>query len=246
MLFRKQPHSPAVEPSRLPRHVAIIMDGNGRWAKKRHVPRSAGHAAGAETLRRIATYAKDLGISYLTLYAFSTENWKRPKEEIDGIMNLLRRYLQETLRDMEKNQFHMAFFGDLTPLDPELQVLCTQVEERSRVYTDYQMNICLNYGGRDELIHAAKAFAADCVAGKKDPAALTEADFAKYLYTAGVPDPDLIIRPSGEQRLSNFLLWQAAYAEFYTTDICWPDFKEKDFLDAIDTYQRRSRRFGGT
>lgn len=245
MLFRKQPHSLDVDLDHLPRHVAIIMDGNGRWAKKRHVPRSAGHAAGAETLRRIATCAKDLGVSYLTVYAFSTENWKRPQEEIDAIMGLLKRYLQETLRDMEKNQFHMAFFGDLTALDSELQALCAQVEEVSRVYTDYQMNICLNYGGRDELIHAARAFAADCVAGKKDPNALTEADFSHYLYTAGVPDPDLIIRPSGEQRLSNFLLWQAAYAELYVTDICWPDFKEKDFLDAIAAYQRRSRRFGG-
>lgn len=246
MLFRRQHQSPAVDPDRLPKHVAIIMDGNGRWAKKRHVPRSAGHAAGAETLRRIATCAKDLGISYLTVYTFSTENWKRPQEEIAGIMGLLKRYLQETLRDMEKNQFHMAFFGDLTALDPELQALCAQVEEVSKVYPAYQMNICLNYGGRDEIIHAAKAFAADCVAGKKDPAKLTEADFSRYLYTADIPDPDLIIRPSGEQRLSNFLLWQAAYAEFYTTDICWPDFKEKDFLDAIGTYQRRSRRFGGT
>ncbi len=246
MLFRKPAPTSDLDLDHLPRHVAIIMDGNGRWAKRRHVPRGAGHAAGAETLRRIATCARDLGIPYLTLYAFSTENWKRPEEEVAGIMDLLERYLRETLRDMEKNRFHMAFLGDLTPLSPELRALCAQVEETSRVYTSYQMNICFNYGGRDEIVRAARSFAADCLAGKRDPASLTEADFSGYLYTAGIPDPDLIIRPSGEQRLSNFLLWQAAYAEFYTTDIYWPDFKEQDFLDAIRAFQRRSRRFGGT
>ncbi len=246
MLFRKSTAAPSVDMAHLPRHIAIIMDGNGRWAKKRHIPRSAGHAAGAETLRRVATCAKELGIPYLTVYAFSTENWKRPQGEIDGIMGLLRDYLQETLRDMEKNQFRMAFFGDLSPLSEDLKALCAQVEEASKAYPAFQMNICLNYGGRDELLRAAKAFAADCVAGQKDPAALTQTDFSAYLYTAGVPDPDLIIRPSGEQRLSNFLLWQAAYSEFYYTDICWPDFKKQDLLAAIGSYQLRSRRFGGT
>ncbi len=231
---------------RLPRHIAIIMDGNGRWAKRRHIPRSAGHAAGAETLRQIATCVKDLGIPYLTVYAFSTENWKRPKEEVDAIMGLLKNYLQETLRDMEKNRFYMTFLGDLTPLDPELRALCDQVERVSSAYPDQQMNICFNYGGRDEILHAAKAYAADCVAGRADPGQLSEKDFAGYLYTKDIPDPDLIIRPSGEQRLSNFLLWQAAYAEFYYTDICWPDFKKRDLLEAIRTYQLRSRRFGGT
>ncbi len=246
MLFRKLPEAVALDMERLPRHIAIIMDGNGRWAKRRHVPRSAGHAAGAETLRQIATCVKDLGIPYLTVYAFSTENWKRSKEEVDAIMGLLKNYLQETLRDMEKNRFHMTFLGDLAPLDPELRALCVQVEEVSSVYSDRQMNICFNYGGRDEIIHAAKAFAADCVAGRADPERLTEQEFAGYLYTKDIPDPDLIIRPSGEQRLSNFLLWQAAYAELYYTDIFWPDFKKRDLLEAIRTYQLRSRRFGGT
>ncbi len=246
MLFRKRPEAVDLDMERLPRHIAIIMDGNGRWAKRRHVPRSAGHAAGAETLRQIATCVKDLGIPYLTVYAFSTENWKRSKEEVDAIMGLLKNYLQETLRDMEKNRFHMTFLGDLAPLDPELRALCEQVEKVSSAYPDRQMNICFNYGGRDEIIHAAKAFAADCVAGRADPERLTEQEFAGYLYTKGIPDPDLIIRPSGEQRLSNFLLWQAAYAEFYYTDIFWPDFKKRDLLEAIRTYQLRSRRFGGT
>ncbi len=246
MLFCKRSEAVALDMERLPRHIAIIMDGNGRWAKRRHIPRSAGHAAGAETLRQIAICVKDLGIPYLTVYAFSTENWKRPKEEVDAIMGLLKSYLQETLRDMEKNRFHMTFLGDLTPLDPELRALCDEVETVSSAYPDQQMNICFNYGGRDEILHAARAFAADCAAGRADPEGLTEQGFAGYLYTRGIPDPDLIIRPSGEQRLSNFLLWQAAYAELYYTDICWPDFKKRDLLEAIRTYQLRSRRFGGT
>ena len=245
MFFSKKAPAPGVDLEHLPRHIAIIMDGNGRWAKKRHLPRSAGHAAGAETLRKIATQAKELGIPYLTLYAFSTENWKRSADEVGAIMGLLKNYLQEVLRDMEKNQFHTVFFGDLSALNPELQTLCKQAEEASSQYTDFQMNICLNYGGRDEILQAARAFAADCVHGKADPSALTEADFERYLYSRGVPDPDLIIRPSGEQRLSNFLLWQAAYAEFYYTDILWPDFKEEDLMAAIEAYQHRKRRFGG-
>ncbi len=245
MLFSKKSPAPQLDPERLPRHIAIIMDGNGRWAQKRHMPRSGGHAVGAETLRKIATQVKKLGIPYLTVYAFSTENWKRSQEEVGAIMGLLKNYLLEALRDMEKNQFHTAFFGDLAPLDPELQDLCHKVEETSRRYTDCQMNVCLNYGGRDEIIRAAKAFAADCLAGTATPDSLSEAGFSAYLYTAGIPDPDLIIRPGGEQRLSNFLVWQAAYAEFYYTDVLWPDFDEKDLQDAILAYQLRKRRFGG-
>lgn len=245
MLFRKRTPSPHIDPERLPQHIAIIMDGNGRWAKKHHLPRSGGHAAGAETLRKIATCVKELGIPYLSVYAFSTENWKRPPEEIEGIMGLLKNYLLEALRDMDKNQFHTAFFGDLSPLTPELQDLCARVEAASSVYTDCQMNVCLNYGGRDEILRAARAYAADCVKGIASTETLSESEFEGYLYTKGVPDPDLIIRPSGEQRLSNFLLWQAAYSEFYYTNICWPDFKKQDLLDAIGTYQLRSRRFGG-
>ena len=245
MLFSKKPPAPEVDLEHLPQHIAIIMDGNGRWAKKRHLPRSAGHSAGSETLRRIATQVKKLGIPYLTLYAFSTENWKRAPEEVSAIMDLLRNYLREALRDMDKNQFQISFFGDLSALDPDLQALCDQVGEVSKKYPQCRMNICLNYGGRDEILHAARAFAADCVAGSADPEALTEEQFGAYLYSRGVPNPDLIIRPSGEQRLSNFLLWQAAYAEFYYTDILWPDFREADLLAAIGAYQQRKRRFGG-
>lgn len=245
MLFSKKSPAPQLDLERLPRHIAIIMDGNGRWAQKRHMPRSSGHAVGAETLRRIATQVKQLGIPYLTVYAFSTENWKRSQDEVEAIMGLLKNYLLEALRDMEKNQFHTAFLGDLAPLDSELQALCRQVEETSRQYTDCQMNVCLNYGGRDEIIRAAKAFAADCLAGTAAPGSLSEAGFSAYLYTAGIPDPDLIIRPGGEQRLSNFLVWQAAYSELYYTDVLWPDFGKQDLKDAILAYQHRKRRFGG-
>ena len=227
-----------------PRHIAIIMDGNGRWAKQRGLPRTAGHAAGAEAFRRIANYCRTLGVEYLTVYAFSTENWKRSAEEVAGIMKLLRRYLEEALRDMEKNRVKFRFFGDLTRLSPELQALCHDAESRSEDY-DVQVNFCLNYGGRDEIIHAVKAYTADVAAGKADPEKLTEDVFSRYLYSAGVPDPELIIRPSGEIRLSNFMLWQCAYSEFYFCDTLWPDFTRQDMDRAIIDYQRRDRRFGG-
>lgn len=230
----------------LPQHVAIIMDGNRRWAKRRLLPGSGGHAAGAETFRKIATYAKEIGLHYLTVYAFSTENWKRPKEEVSTIMNLLKKYLQEALRDAEKNQIRMNFLGDLAPLDNELRSLCEQVQEATLPYEDCQVNICLNYGARDEILRATRKLFAECVDGKKAIDELTEDDFSAHLYTSEIPDPDLIIRPGGEQRLSNFLLWQAAYAELYFTDVSWPDFKKEDLLNAIGTYQLRSRRFGGT
>lgn len=247
MLFGKRPKETAqVDLNNLPQHVAIIMDGNGRWAKHRHLPRSGGHAAGAETFRAIATYAKEIGLRYLTVYAFSTENWKRPKDEVDAIMRLLRNYLDEALRDMEKNQIHMAFWGNLTPLDPELRALCERVDRMSRQYTQCNVHICLNYGSRDEIMHATKTFAAECAAGKRKTEDMTESLFSGYLYSKDVPDPDLIIRPSGEQRLSNFLLWQSAYAELYFTDVYWPDFKKEHLLQAIHAYQLRQRRFGGT
>lgn len=236
----------AVDFEHLPQHVAIIMDGNRRWAKKHLLPGSGGHSAGAETFRKIATCAKEIGLRYLTVYAFSTENWKRSKEEVTTIMRLLKKYLQEALRDAEKNQIRMNFLGDLAPLDQELRELCLRVEEATEAYTDCQVNICLNYGARDEILWAAKALATACVQGEKSPDMLTEQDFAACLYTGAIPDPDLIIRPGGEQRLSNFLLWQAAYAELYYTDISWPDFTKEDLLEAIGTYQLRSRRFGGT
>ena len=228
-----------------PRHIAIIMDGNGRWAKKRGLPRTAGHAAGAETFRKIANYCRTLGVQYLTVYAFSTENWKRSEAEINGIMKLLGNYLKEALRDMEKNHVCFKFFGDLSKLSPKLQELCETAQEQSRVFHDVQVNFCLNYGGRDEIVHAAKAFAEDVVAGKYQPEDLTESVLSNYLYSAGIPDPELIIRPSGEQRTSNFLLWQSAYSEFVFMDVLWPDFGPDDLDEAISLYHRRNRRFGG-
>ena len=234
-----------VDFTRLPRHVAIIMDGNGRWAKKRGLPRTAGHAAGAENFRTIATYCKEIGLQYLTVYAFSTENWKRPADEVSAIMGLLKKYLMEAIEKMERDRVKMCFFGDLTPLPEELRLLCEQTKEISKHYDGVQVNICLNYGGRDELVRAARAFAEDCVSGRADPNHLTEQQFGGYLFSRGVPDPDLIIRPSGEIRVSNFLLWQSAYSEYYFTDVLWPDFDKNELHRALAAYQHRQRRFGG-
>ena len=228
-----------------PRHIAIIMDGNGRWAKKRGLPRTAGHAAGAEAFRRIANYCRTLGVEYLTVYAFSTENWKRSEEEVGAIMKLLGRYLQEALQDMEKNHVRFKFFGDLNRLNPELQKLCRDAENRSSVFADVQVNFCLNYGGRDELVSATRAFSADVLAGKYKPEDLTEELLSSYLYSHGVPDPELIIRPSGELRTSNFLLWQSAYSEYVFLNVLWPDFGPDDLDEAIRQYHQRNRRFGG-
>lgn len=227
-----------------PRHIAIIMDGNGRWAKQRGLPRTAGHAAGAETFRRIAEHCRTLGVEYLTVYAFSTENWKRSEEEVGGIMRLLGNYLREALRDMEKNHVRFRFFGDLSRLTPELQKLCRDAENQSADF-DVQVNFCLNYGGRDEIVRAARAFAADVAAGKCRAEELTEDMLSGYLYSADVPDPELIIRPSGEMRTSNFLLWQSAYSEFVFMNVMWPDFGPADLDEAIEEYHRRNRRFGG-
>ncbi len=236
---------PELDLSRLPRHLAIIMDGNGRWAKKRGMPRTAGHKAGAETFRKIATICNDLHMEYLTVYAFSTENWKRPQEEVSAIMRLLHNYLQEAIADMEKDNIRLQFFGDLTRLAPELQELCRQTNQISQRCTGLQVNICLNYGGRDELVRAARRMAEDCVSGRLDCAAVDEETMGRYLFSAGVPDVDLVIRPSGELRISNFLLWQSAYAEFYFTDVLWPDFDRAELYRAIASFQSRSRRFGG-
>ena len=227
-----------------PRHIAIIMDGNGRWAKKRGLPRTAGHSAGAEAFRRIANYCRTLGVEYLTVYAFSTENWKRSQEEVGGIMLLLRRYLEEAIRDMTKNRVRFRFFGDLSKLSPQLQKLCYDAENQSAEY-DVQVNFCLNYGGRDEIVRAARAFATQVAEGKRKPEELTEELFSSYLYSAGVPDPELVIRPSGELRTSNFLPWQSAYSEYVFMDVLWPDFGPQDLDKAIDEYHRRNRRFGG-
>lgn len=234
-----------VDFARLPGHIAIIMDGNGRWAKKRGLPRTAGHAAGAETFRSIATYCKDIGLDYLTVYAFSSENWRRPEEEVSAIMGLLKKYLLEAIAKMERDRVKMEFFGDLSPLTPELRQLCERTREISRHYEGCQVNVCLNYGGRDELLQAAKSFALDCVEGRADPNHLTQERFGGYLYSRGVPDPDLIIRTSGELRLSNFLPWQSAYAELYFTDVLWPDFTPEVLDQALLAYQGRKRRFGG-
>ena len=227
-----------------PRHIAIIMDGNGRWAQKRGLPRTAGHAAGSETFRRIATRCKNLGVEYLTVYAFSTENWKRSSDEVGAIMSLFEKYLHEAIDEMEADHIRLKILGELGPISPELRALIERTDEISTHYQGFQANICINYGGRDEIVHAARRFA-DCAAGRRSPEALTEADFSHYLYTDGIPDPELIIRPSGEERISNFLLWQSAYAEFYFTDVLWPDFDEKELDRAIEAYHKRDRRFGG-
>ena len=235
----------AEERKDVPRHVAIILDGNGRWAKKRMLPRNAGHAAGSKNVEKICKAAWEMGIEYVTMYAFSTENWKRPAEEVSAIMELLRKYLLEAIAEMEKEKIRIVFFGDLSPLPAELRQLAEETVERSAKYGPCQVNICLNYGGRDELLRAARAFAADCAAGKRTPEELSETVFSNYLFSAGVPDPDLLIRPGGEERISNFLLWQAAYAEFYFTDVNWPDFDREELRKAFAAYALRQRRYGG-
>ncbi len=222
----------------LPRHIAIIMDGNGRWAQRRGLPRTEGHSAGADSFRRAARYCQKLGIDYLTVYAFSTENWKRPLDEIEGIMTLLEKYLRQALEDMEKEKIRICIFGDLTPFREDLQTLCRACMDRSRIYTGAQVNICLNYGGRDEIVRAARRWAA---AGCPE---LDEERFGAYMWGGGIPDPDLLIRPGGEMRISNFLLWEIAYAELYFTEVLWPDFDEKEMDRAIAAFQHRQRRFG--
>ena len=228
-----------------PQHIAIIMDGNGRWAKKRGLPRTAGHAAGAETFRRIATYCRSIGVKYLTVYAFSTENWKRSRDEVESIMALFEKYLHEAIDEMEQDHIRLKVLGDLSRISPELRALIERTAEISTHYDGFQANICINYGGRDEIVHAARRFAAQCAAGERKPEELTEEAFGALLYSGGIPDPELIIRPSGEERISNFLLWQSAYSEYYFTDVLWPDFDERELDRAITAYQKRDRRFGG-
>ncbi|MBQ6317532.1 MAG: isoprenyl transferase, partial [Oscillospiraceae bacterium] len=227
-----------------PRHIAIILDGNGRWAKKRALPRTAGHAVGAETFRKIALHCRDIGVDYLTVYAFSTENWKRPEEEVMTIMHLLKKYLHEAIGTMERDHIKMKVFGDVAGLPKELQDLVAETNEISRRYEGFQANICLNYGGRAEIVHAAERYAADRLEGKAE-GPLTEERFSGYLYSSGIPDPDLLIRPGGEQRISNFLLWQCAYSEFYFTDVLWPDFSAEELDRAVEAFRRRDRRYGG-
>ena len=227
-----------------PRHVAIILDGNGRWAKQKGLPRTAGHSAGSENFRKIAYYCRDIGLDYLTVYAFSTENWKRPAEEVRTIMRLLGKYLNEAIETMERDGIKMRVFGDVSGLPEELQKLVDRTNEISEHYDGFQANICLNYGGRAELIHAAESYARDFRDGVvTEP--LSEETFGNYLYSAGIPDPDLLIRPGGELRISNFLLWQCAYSEFYFTDVLWPDFTTDELDKAIAAYLNRERRYGG-
>lgn len=228
----------------VPRHIAIIMDGNGRWAKSRGLPRSAGHREGAKTVEKIAEHCRRIGVRYLTLYAFSTENWNRPKEEVDAIFGLLRRYLAD-VEARKNDSARMVFLGDRTPLAPDIQERMALCERESRGHTGMTLSIAINYGGRDEILRAVRKLTQKAAAGSVDPNRLDEAAFSSELDTAGQPDPDLVIRPSGEMRLSNFLLWQCAYAEFVSMDVLWPDFTPADLDRAIAEYWKRSRRFGG-
>ncbi len=224
----------------LPRHIAIIMDGNGRWAKKRSLPRSAGHAAGAKTFKDIARYCNKIGLEYLTVYAFSTENWKRPKEEVDGIMKLLRDYLIDAENFKDEN-IKVKFLGNLEVLDEDIKALIKKNEEGSKDATGLNLNIAINYGGKDEITRAVRDIVKEGIPAEE----ITEEVISEHLYTKGMPDPDFIIRPSGEYRLSNYLIWQSAYAEYWFSDILWPDFKPRHLEQAIDEYNHRNRRFGG-
>ncbi len=245
MLFQKKKKLPAPDRAQLPRHIAVVMDGNGRWAQKRGMPRTFGHSAGSETFQKDAEYLSDLGIEYFTVYAFSTENWKRPPEEVQEILRLLEKYLHKAIREMREKNIRLQFFGDLTPFSPELRALIDETNAISRTTTGMLVSVCLNYGGRAELVRAARLLAEQCVAGTLLPEDIDERRFSGYLYSADIPDPDLMIRPGGEMRLSNFLLWQNAYTEFYFSDVLWPDFDQRQMDAAILAYQQRKRRFGG-
>ena len=244
-LFKKRSDDIRLADIQLPEHIGIIMDGNGRWAKKRGLPRSAGHTVGAQTFRKIARYCSNIGIKYLTVYAFSTENWRRPKEEVDALMKLFGEYLNEALRDFRDDDIVVRFIGDRTAFSPELLELMNENEELSASRDGMVLNIAMNYGGRDELARAVRSIAEEVKNGSIDPSDIDEKLISDHTYTKGQPDPDLIIRPSGEHRTSNFLLWQSAYSEYVIMDILWPDFTEKDLDAALIEYAKRSRRFGG-
>ncbi|WP_297631389.1 isoprenyl transferase [uncultured Clostridium sp.] len=229
----------------IPKHIAIIMDGNGRWAKKRKLPRTMGHKAGVETIRRVLKEADRIGIKYMTLYAFSTENWKRPKDEVGALMKLLVQYLRQEINELHKKGVKINVLGDMSMLPKECREEIKKAKEKTKDNSGITMNIALNYGGRNEIIRGIKKLALEIKEGNIDISDINEEMFENYLYTKDIPDPDIIIRPSGEQRLSNFLLWQCAYSEFWYSDICWPDFKEKDLHQAIYDFQQRDRRFGG-
>ncbi len=224
----------------LPRHIAIIMDGNGRWAKKRSLPRSAGHIAGAKTFKSIARYCNKIGLEYLTVYAFSTENWKRPKDEVEGIMNLLRDYLKDA-ENFKHENIRVKFIGNLEPLAEDIKELIKKDEDGSKDATGLKLNIAINYGGKDEITRAVRSIIDEGIPSSE----VTEEVISQHLYTKDMPDPDFIIRPSGEYRLSNYLIWQSAYAEYWFSDILWPDFTPKHLEKAIDDFNHRNRRFGG-
>ncbi len=230
---------------KIPEHVAIILDGNGRWARKKGMPRNYGHAQGSKTVENICEEAYKMGIKYLTVYAFSTENWKRPRDEVDALMKLLRNYMKTCLKTAEKNRMRVRVLGDLKGLDEDIRSRILELQEASRDNDGLNFQIAINYGSRDEMLRAMGKMAADQAAGKLKGEDITEERFASYLDTAGIPDPDLLIRTSGEQRLSNFLLWQLAYTEFYFTDVLWPDFSKEELEKAIVQYNKRDRRFGG-
>lgn len=229
----------------VPQHVAIILDGNGRWAKKKHLPRNMGHVQGSKTVEKIVEDAYNLGIKYLTVYAFSTENWKRPQNEVDALMKLLRDYLKTCIKRASKNNMKVRVIGDITGLSKDLQDKIIELEKATVENTGINFTIALNYGSRDEMVRAMKHMAEDLEEGKILKEDITEDTFSKYLDTKGLPDPDLMIRTSGEERLSNFMLWQLAYTEFYFTDVLWPDFNKKELKKAIEYYNGRDRRFGG-
>lgn len=244
-LLKRKKSKTDISELNIPKHIGIIMDGNGRWAKKRHMPRSAGHNQGGKVFRKIARYCSDIGVKYLTVYAFSTENWKRPQEEIDALMKLFKEYLDEALRDFKDDSIVVRFIGDKSPFDKELQELMIENEEGSKDRDGMVLNIAMNYGSRDEIVRAVKGISENVKNGIIDIESIDETMVSEYLYTANQPDPDLIIRPSGEYRISNFLLWQCAYSEFVIMNTLWPDFSTDDLDEAIRIFNNRNRRFGG-
>ncbi len=241
----KKPQATDISQIQMPEHVGIIMDGNGRWAKKRGLPRSAGHSAGAKTFRKIARYCSNIGIKYLTVYAFSTENWRRPDNEVSALMNLFTEYMEEALRDFRDDYIVMKFIGDRSAFPEEMLKLMEENEEISKDRDGMVLNLAMNYGGRAELVTAVRDIARDVRDGALSADGIDEQTISDYLYTKGQPDPDLIIRPSGEHRTSNFLLWQSAYSEYVIMDVLWPDFTEEHMNQALLEYANRNRRFGG-
>lgn len=229
----------------VPNHIAIILDGNGRWAKAKGMPRSYGHVKGCANLETICDDMKELGVKYLTVYAFSTENWKRSREEVEGLMKLFRNYLKKCIKIAERNKMCVRIIGDITAFDEDIQQKIRELEEFSKDYNELHFQIALNYGSRDEMVRGMRRLAQDAADGKVNPQEINEEVFESYLDTAGIPDPDLMIRTSGELRLSNYLLWQMAYTEFYFTDVAWPDFDKAELVKAIEKYNQRDRRFGG-